>query len=193
INALNEHIQQLINPPEQGKREVTFKGIIFRVGDKVIQLVNQPEEGVSNGDIGEIVSIFKANENVDQVEQIVVLFDDKEVVYQRSDYINISHAYCVSIHKSQGSEFPIVLLPVFHSYHRMLRKNLLYTAITRTQSSLIICGERDSFLKGVQTLDTKQRFTYLIERLQRLSDDDGQTGMLEIDDEEESLSPYDFM
>ncbi len=193
INALNEHIQQLINPPEQGKREVNFKDITFRVGDKVIQLVNQPEEGVSNGDIGEIVSIFKANENVDQVEQIVVLFDDKEVVYQRSDYINISHAYCVSIHKSQGSEFPIVLLPVFHAYHRMLRKNLLYTAITRTQSSLIICGERDSFLKGVQTLDTKQRFTYLIERLQQLSDEGGQTGMLEMEVEEDSLSPYDFM
>lgn len=193
INALNQHIQELINPREKGKREVHFKDIHFRVGDKVIQLVNQPEEGVSNGDIGEIVAIFKANENVDQAEQIVVLFDDKEVVYHRSDYINISHAYCISIHKSQGSEFPIVVLPVFHAYNRMLRKNLLYTAITRTQSSLIICGEKDSFLRGIQTLDTKQRFTYLIERLQHHIQGKSVEGMLEVEDEEEALSPYDFM
>lgn len=193
INALNQHVQELINPWEKGKREVQFKDVHFRVGDKVIQLVNQPEEGVSNGDIGEIVAIFKANENVDQAEQIVVLFDDKEVVYHRSDYINISHAYCISIHKSQGSEFPIVVLPVFHAYNRMLRKNLLYTAITRTQSSLIICGEKDSFLRGIQTLDTKQRFTYLVERLQHHLQGENVEGMIEVEDEEDNLSPYDFM
>lgn len=194
INALNEHIQQLVNPPDKGKREIHFKNVVFRVGDKVIQLVNQPEEGVSNGDIGEVVSIFRANENVDQEEQIVVLFDDKEVVYHRSDYMNISHAYCVSIHKSQGSEFPIVLMPVFQSYNRMLRKNLLYTAITRAQHSLIICGEKDSFLRGVQTLDTKQRHTYLVERLRaHFTSEENESLVLEVDEEEESISPYDFM
>lgn len=194
INTLNEHIQALVNPKERGKREVQFKDVSYRVGDKVIQLVNQPDQGVSNGDIGEIVAIFKANENVDQAEQIVVLFDDKEVVYHRSDYINLSHAFCISIHKSQGSEFPIVLLPVFNAYNRMLRKNLLYTAITRTQQSLIICGERDSFLRGIQTLDTKQRHTYLVERLQQQLPSEHHGEEIHPDkDEEEELSPYDFM
>lgn len=194
INALNDHIQELINPKDSSKREVRFKDVFFRVGDKVIQLVNQPDEGVSNGDIGEIVAIFKTNENVDQAEQIVVLFDEKEVVYHRSDYNNLNHAFCISIHKSQGSEFPIVLLPVFNAYNRMLRKNLLYTAITRTQRSLIICGEKESFLRGIQTLDTKQRHTYLVERLQQqlIREEQGQQVAL-IEEENDELSPYDFM
>src|SRR5690625_6379855 len=80
------------------------------------------------------------------------------------------HAYCISIHKSQGSEFPIVLLPVVSSYHRMLRKNLLYTAITRGQDSLIICGEQPAFMRGIHTLDTNIRYTSLPEQLARQFD-----------------------
>src|SRR5699024_6739012 len=106
--CINKKLQALINPPAKGKREIKVFDDFFRVGDKVIQLVNQPEDGVSNGDIGEIVAIFKANENVDKKEEIVIAYDDLEVTYRRNEFQNIALAYCISIHKSQGSEFPIV-------------------------------------------------------------------------------------
>jgi len=190
ITLINKALQELINPRTKGKREVTANDVVFRIGDKVIQLVNQPEDQVFNGDIGEVVAIFRENENTENVEQLVVLFDDREVVYERKDYINLMHAYCISIHKSQGSEFPIVILPVVSSYHRMLRKNLLYTAITRGKQSLIICGEKQAFSRGIKTLDTNKRYTSLKEQLiGRLED----LPVPHEDEEEEEISPYDFM
>ncbi|MFD1018859.1 SF1B family DNA helicase RecD2 [Thalassobacillus hwangdonensis] len=187
IHRLNEEIQKLVNPKSNQKRDITFKDVTYRKGDKVIQLVNQPEEGVYNGDIGEVAAIFRAEENVDQVEQVVIDFDGKEVVYPKKDLVNITHAYCTSIHKSQGSEFSIVILPVVRSYRRMLRKNLLYTAITRSKQSLIICGDRQAFLEGIKTEDTNTRYTRLKEKLM----DNNATPFDE--NEEEELSPYDFM
>ncbi|MYL56119.1 ATP-dependent RecD-like DNA helicase [Virgibacillus halodenitrificans] len=191
ITTINRELQQLINPRDKRKREVKIADTIFRKGDKVIQLVNQPEDNVFNGDIGEVVAIFREDENTDNVEQLVVLFDEKEVVYERKDYVNIMHAYCISIHKSQGSEFPIVIMPVVSAYRRMLRKNLLYTAITRSKQSLIICGEQDAFLKGVQTMDTNKRYTTLKEQL--LERVQTQKTLLEEPVAEDDISPYDFM
>ncbi|APC50220.1 hypothetical protein BME96_08295 [Virgibacillus halodenitrificans] len=191
ITTINRELQQLINPRDKRKREVKIADTIFRKGDKVIQLVNQPEDNVFNGDIGEVVAIFREDENTDNVEQLVVLFDEKEVVYERKDYVNIMHAYCISIHKSQGSEFPIVIMPVVSAYRRMLRKNLLYTAITRSKQSLIICGEQDAFLKGVQTMDTNKRYTTLKEQL--LERVQTQKTQLEEPVAEDDISPYDFM
>lgn len=189
INVINKKLQALINPPAKGKREIKVFDDFFRVGDKVIQLVNQPEDGVSNGDIGEIVAIFKANENVDKKEEIVIAYDDLEVTYRRNEFQNITLAYCISIHKSQGSEFPIVILPIVPAYNRMLRKNLIYTAITRSQNSLIICGDKNAFFKGVETTETNLRYTSLKEQLQfKLSEEET---MPTTDSEE--LSPYDFM
>lgn len=192
ITLINKALQDLINPKSKGKREVKVNDIVLRVGDKVIQLVNQPEDQVFNGDIGEVVAIFEEDENTDHVEQLVVSFDDREVVYERKDYINLMHAYCISIHKSQGSEFPIVILPVVSTYHRMLRKNLLYTAITRGKQSLIICGEKQAFLHGIKKLDTNKRFTSLKEQLsERLLEMPISQNNNKI--EEEDISPYDFM
>ncbi|WP_117154585.1 ATP-dependent RecD-like DNA helicase [Paraliobacillus quinghaiensis] len=194
IHRLNEEIQKLINPKQKGRRELRTKDVIYRKGDKVIQLVNQPEDGVFNGDIGEIVAIFQEDENVDQVEQVVVLFDDKEVVYERKDLLNLMHAYCISIHKSQGSEFPIVVLPVVPSYRRMLRKNLLYTAVTRAKKSLILCGSKQAFLSGTQEVDTNRRYTTLADKLILILKKDEPQNIEEgQDNEEEALSPYDFL
>ncbi|SHF66714.1 SF1B family DNA helicase RecD2 [Ornithinibacillus halophilus] len=194
ITMINKAIQDLVNPKSRKKREVKTKDTTFRIGDKVLQLVNQPEDGVFNGDIGEVVAIFKEDENVENEEQLVVSFDDKEVVYERSDYVNIMLAYCISIHKSQGSEFPIVLLPMVSGYHRMLRKNLIYTAITRGKQSLILCGEKQAFFKGVQTLDTNKRYTSLRESLtERMGNKDENIETDKVESEDEELSPYDFM
>src|SRR5699024_7933077 len=131
-------------------------------------------------------------------------FDDVEVVYTRSQYLNIMHAYCISIHKAQGSEFPIVILPVVHRYSRMLRKNLLYTAITRCKKSLILCGEKNAFFKGIQTLDTNKRYTTLKQLLKEKTNEKQEqdvdkkeeimTGELpEPEADSEEISPYDFM
>lgn len=189
ITSINEQIQQVVNPKTKGKREVKTKDAVFRVGDKVIQLVNQPEDGVSNGDIGEIVAIFREDENKENVEQLVVSFDDKETVYERKDYINIMHAYCISIHKAQGSEFPIVIMPVVSTFRRMLRKNLLYTGITRGKKSLIICGEINAFLTGVQTIEASIRYTSLVAQLTERIEERKDT----TEETEEEISPYDFM
>ncbi|MBT2215109.1 ATP-dependent RecD-like DNA helicase [Virgibacillus dakarensis] len=191
ITIINKHLQQLINPKTKQKREIKVQDGLFRTGDKVIQLVNQPEDHVFNGDIGEVVAIFEEDENTEHVEQLVVSYDGREVVYERKDCVNIMLAYCISIHKSQGSEFPVVILPVVSGYHRMLRKNLLYTAITRSKQSLIICGEVNAFLRGIRTLDTNIRYTSLKEQMQeRLANlSDKQIA----EDEAKEITPYDFM
>lgn len=194
IHRINQEIQQIVNPKREGVRELRTKDTIFRTGDKVIQLVNQPEDGVFNGDIGQITAIFKATENVEKEEQLVVTYDDIDVVYNRKDLLNIMHAYCISIHKSQGSEFPIIVMPIDRSFRRMLRKNLLYTAITRAKKSLIICGNEQSFLAGIKEEDTNKRNTTLQERLTRvLNDDEYAQQLAEQSEEELNLSPFDFL
>jgi exodeoxyribonuclease V alpha subunit len=192
INRLNEALQEMINPPKEQRRSIKFNDIFFRTGDKVIQLVNQPEKGVYNGDIGEVVSILRAEETEEKLEQLVVNFDGKEVYYVRSDLLQLMHAYCISIHKSQGSEFGIVIMPVLPGYRRMLKKNLLYTAITRSKHSLIICGNEHAFIQGVQTEDQNVRNTTLTKRLEFMFGTEA-IELTQDNEEEEELSPYDFM
>ncbi|HLR64548.1 MAG TPA: ATP-dependent RecD-like DNA helicase [Pseudogracilibacillus sp.] len=199
IHAINVSVQQFINPQSDHKREVHFNDLTYRVGDRVIQLVNQPEDKVFNGDIGKIVQIFRKNETEDKEEQIVVQYDETDVLYKRSDYINMMHAYCISIHKSQGSEFPIVILPVVKTYRRMLRKNLLYTAVTRSTQSLVICGDMDAFLTGIKQTDIKERYTSLKEQIANDfgdTDDDKVTFIEEVETPvkvEENLSEEDIV
>lgn len=225
INEINKHLQQLMNPKQRNRRERTINEVTFRVGDRVLQLVNQPEDGVYNGDIGKIVHILSAKETDENEDQIIIQFDGKEVTYNRTAYLNFTLAYCISIHKAQGSEFPNVILPVVSSFRRMLRKNLLYTAITRSQQSLIVCGEIDAFFNGIQTIDTNNRYStlkeYLLVDSSEVAPDDSKnteeqtptnpeekiaildqensdeetfpTIEEEQDEDEEQLSPYDFL
>lgn len=166
IDAMNKALQEEFNPQREGKRQVLFGESIYRVGDKVLQLVNNPEEHVFNGDIGEIVSIIWAKENVDKEDQLVIQFDQKEVLYPKADWNQITLAYCCSVHKSQGSEFPIVVVPLVRQYYRMLRKNLIYTAITRARDYLILCGEEQAFIEGLRRQEDVTRNTYLKQTLQ---------------------------
>ncbi|EUJ26496.1 RecD/TraA family helicase [Listeria floridensis FSL S10-1187] len=166
IDVLNRNLQEIFNPNESGKRkEIQHGDVKYRVHDKVLQLVNQPEKNVFNGDIGEIVSILYAKENTEKQDQIVVQFDQNEVSYFRQEFNQLTHAYCCSIHKAQGSEFPIVIMPVVRSYYRMLRRDLLYTGVTRSQQFLILCGEEDAFRMGVERVSETTRKTTLLERL----------------------------
>lgn len=169
INAINKMMQEILNPKIANTvREVESFDKVFRVGDKVLQLVNMPEENVYNGDIGEITAIQFANENEDQVDKIFVLFDQTEVEYRRTDWQQLTLAYCCSIHKAQGSEFKMVILPLVNQYSRMLQRNLLYTAVTRSQQYLILCGEVSAFQKSAETLPPK-RATFLREFLTNFS------------------------
>ncbi|MFC7393233.1 ATP-dependent RecD-like DNA helicase [Scopulibacillus cellulosilyticus] len=165
IEAINESLQNLFNPPSDQKRSLTFGDRIYRIGDKVLQLVNNPEEHVFNGDIGEIVAIIMAKETADHEDMLVVSFDGIEVTYLKRDLNQITLAYCCSIHKSQGSEFPIVVLPVVKGYHRMLRRNLIYTAITRSKSYLIMCGDINAFSYAVERSDVDLRHSKLSQKL----------------------------
>ncbi|AQQ52932.1 SF1B family DNA helicase RecD2 [Planococcus lenghuensis] len=166
IDALNKLIQELVNGnPDGSRKELTFGDITYRIGDKVLQLVNQPESQVFNGDMGEVIAIFKAKENVEKQDLLVVSFDGIEVTYQRSDLNQLTLAYCCSIHKAQGSEFPIVVMPVVRSYMKMLRRNLLYTGITRSKNFLILCGDPEVFRFGITRSDGTERQTTLKSRL----------------------------
>ncbi|WP_409289438.1 ATP-dependent RecD-like DNA helicase [Peribacillus sp. SCS-37] len=168
IDRLNVLIQGILNPNEDGKkRELSFGDVTYRVGDKVLQLVNQPESSVYNGDIGQIVAILYAKENTEKQDMVIVSFDGLEITYTKSDLSQITLAYCCSIHKAQGSEFPIVIMPVVKSYYRMLRRNLIYTGITRSRKFLILCGEEEALRLGVERNNELGRKTTLCERLEK--------------------------
>ncbi|MFD1927346.1 ATP-dependent RecD-like DNA helicase [Sporosarcina siberiensis] len=165
IDALNTMIQKMVNPPGPKRKEVIFGEAVYRIGDKVLQLVNQPESNVFNGDMGEVVAILKAKETIDKKELLVVSYDGIEVNYERSDLKQITLAYCCSIHKAQGSEFPIVIMPIVRSHRKMLKRNLIYTGITRAKNFLILCGEPSEFRAGIARADELERQTTLKERL----------------------------
>ncbi len=165
VNQLNEELQAMFNPASEQKREIQFGESVFRTGDKVLQLVNNAEEQVFNGDMGEIVAIFRPNENEENEELMVISFDGREVVYKRSQYHQLTLAYSCSVHKSQGSEFPIVVMPFVRNYYRMLRRKLAYTGVTRSKSYLIMCGDPEAFRLAVSNDDEGIRFTHLQKRL----------------------------
>ena len=164
IDRLNAILQESLNPNPDGK-ELKFGDVTYRIGDKVLQLVNQPESNVFNGDMGEIVSIFYAKENTEKQDMVIVSFDGIEATYTRQDLNQITLAYCCSVHKSQGSEFPIVIMPIVKSYYRMLRRNLIYTGITRSKQFLILCGEVEAIELGVSRNDELNRQTTLKEKI----------------------------
>ena len=164
VDALNHACQKVFNPPSSDKREVVLSGRIFREFDKVLQLKNRPDDHVYNGDIGIIVDVIHPFESENNQLTLVVDYDGHYVEYQ-GDYLNqLTHAYALSVHKSQGSEYPIVLLIAVSEYKNMLQARLYYTAITRTANSLICIGEQSAFeiaareeMKLVRLSTLKQR------------------------------------
>lgn len=162
IDELNVQLQAIFNPKSSHKKEVMINGCIFREDDKVIQLTNMPEDNVFNGDIGRIISIENGSK-----KQIVIDFDGNEVKYTPSSYQKFKHAYAISIHKSQGSEFDTVVIPIVKSYHKMLYRKLIYTAVTRTKKKLIMIGELDAFLYAIHHNEVDMRRSTLKEMLKR--------------------------
>ena len=165
IDALNVTLQKVCNPPDDRKRELKVGYRTYREYDKILQLKNQPDDDVYNGDIGTLVEIIYAQESDVKMNTMIVDFDGIFVEYTTDSFINITHAYCVSIHKAQGSEYPIVIMPILKQNTRMLNRRLIYTGITRASRSLILLGSEDVFIKGINTLDHYDRNTTLTSRI----------------------------
>ncbi|MBF0769583.1 SF1B family DNA helicase RecD2 [Staphylococcus warneri] len=164
IKRLNQILQTILNPKEKDTREIEFGDVVFRKGDKVLQLVNRPNDNIFNGDIGVIVGIFWAKENALNKDVLVVDFEGNEITFTRQDLLELTHAYCTSIHKSQGSEFPIVIMPIVKQYFRMLQRPILYTGLTRAKQSLVLLGDPQAFDIGLNT-NGQKRLTQLYDIL----------------------------
>ena len=170
IENLNKVLQERINPPSSGKRQVEFGRTIFREGDKVMQMsnnydlewkkhgryANETGKGVFNGDIG-IVSTIDPN-----TSEVVVEFEDGRIcLYTRPDLIDLSLSYAITIHKSQGSEFDTVIIPAIAGPSIILTRNLIYTAVTRAKKMVVIVGEKLYLKRMVSNKYTATRFTLL--------------------------------
>lgn len=169
ITYLNEVLREYFNPASINKKEMQIGKTIYREGDKVLQLKNQPSDDVYNGDIGFIVEI-KNKEEDEEIKKstITVDFDGNFVTYDYSTFVNLTHAYCISVHKSQGSEYKNVFLLSFWEHRIMLKRKLLYTGITRTKNNLYILGDLSSFEFGIKQEDLKQKNISLKEKLIKL-------------------------
>lgn len=159
IDNLNKELQTIFNPSDIDKKEYRYNDVIYRENDKVLQLVNEPDLNVFNGDIGIIKNI-----NVLK-EEITIDYDGNIVIYKPKDLNKIKHGYIISIHKSQGSEFEFVIIPVCDSYKRMLYRKLIYTGITRAKTKLVLLGSVKSFTYAVLNGVERKRLTTLLDRI----------------------------
>ncbi len=157
IDNVNLVLRDIYNKKDINKNEIIFGSIIYREYDKILQLVNDVDKNIFNGDIG---FIKKINNN-----KIYIDFDNNIVEFSKKDLINIKHAYAISVHKSQGSEFDHVIIPVLKEYGFMLYNKLLYTGVSRAKKSLILMGEANIFLRGVNNDYSKERTSSLIEKI----------------------------
>ncbi len=165
IDNLNVELQKKFNPYSPAKKQLKVGYRTFRENDKILQLKNQPDDDVYNGDIGIITEIVPAEEDFDGKSRIIADFDGVIVEYTSDTFSNIALGYCISVHKSQGSEYPIVIVPILPEYSFMLQKRLVYTAVTRANRNLIMLGNRELFFKAIRQHDNYQRRTTMKQRL----------------------------
>ncbi len=165
IDNLNKLLQGIFNKEDAKKNELEFSDVTYRVGDKVLQLVNDPDNNVYNGDIGYISAIINSKKSASKRNEIWVDFDGNVVTYTPDKYINIRHGYAISVHKAQGSEFPMVIMPIVNSFNRMLYNKLIYTAVTRAKKVLMLVGDPRAFLNGVNNERVEIRKTTLKDKI----------------------------
>ncbi len=153
---LNMELQKAMNPGDDG---VNRFGRLYKVNDKVMQISNNYDKEVYNGDIGRVVSIDEEG------QEVVVSIDDREIIYDYSELNELVHAYAVSIHKSQGSEYKAVVIPILTQHYILLQRNLLYTGVTRGKKLVVIVGTRKAMAIAVKNNKTQKRYTLLNERM----------------------------
>lgn len=191
IDAINQLMQELLNPLQKGQISFEASQFQYRSGDKVIHLVNDAEVNVFNGDLGYITDLIPGKYTESKQDEMVIDFDGNEVIYPRNEWYKIRLAYAMSIHKSQGSEFPVVFLPITSASKRMLERNLIYTAITRAKSKLILLGELQAFDYATKHIGTSRK-TYLIERFIELTESSEEVNepILETENQIDPHQPY---
>lgn len=165
IDNLNKMLQEIFNPKSNDKNELIVGNKIYREGDKILELVNDSDNSISNGDLGYIINITNKEKNGNKKNEIIVDFDGNIVSFSPDKFINITHGYAISVHKSQGGEFNMVIIPFVNSFKRMLYNKLIYTAVTRAKSKLILLGSREAFIYGVNNDYVNNRKTTLKEML----------------------------
>jgi exodeoxyribonuclease V alpha subunit len=164
VREMNLLLQRQLNPPREGGMAVEKFGWQFRPGDKVLQTANNYDKDVFNGDIGQITAI-------DQVEkEVKINFEGREVVYEYGELDEIALAYAITIHKSQGSEFPAVIIPLATQQYLLLQRNLVYTAITRGKKLVILVGQRRALEMAIRNNKTSRRYGGLLARLQAVAE-----------------------
>jgi len=161
VRNLNMQLQNVFNPA-RGQAEVQRHGWTFRAGDKVLQTVNNYQKEVFNGDVGRVRAIAVED------QELTVDYEGRSVVYDFHDLDELSLAYALSIHKSQGSEYPAVVLPLHQQHFMLLQRNLLYTGITRGKQLVVLVGSRKALSLAVRRQDTAQRYSALAWRLHEL-------------------------
>ncbi len=154
VIQLNQALQQALNP-----KGASPKGFSFKTGDKVMHLKNNYTKEVFNGDIGIVTDINAQN------RQLTVAYDDRQVAYESEEFEDLTLAYAISVHKSQGSEYPAVVIPLMSQHYPLLQRNLLYTAITRGKKLVIIVGSRQALNRAVQNDKQRNRLSLLDKRL----------------------------
>ena len=159
IRELNTALQAALNPPRADRPEIERFGTKFRAGDKVLQTRNNYEKEVFNGDIGHVAAIDP------EAREVGIDFDGRRVVYQFGELDEVEPAYAISIHKSQGSEFPAVVIPLAMQHFLLLQRNLLYTGITRGKQLVVVAGQRKALATAVRQNDTRRRHGGLLARL----------------------------
>lgn len=163
IDELNDLLQDLLNQKESGKEEIKVNHMLFREKDKVLQLTNMPDENIFNGDIGQISKINKQSKK----HEIVVDFDGHLVKYSGNNLNNLTLGYTISVHKSQGSEFDYLILPIVKNYHKMLYRKLIYTAVTRCKKNLYLIGSLEALKMAIANNNTDIRKTTLKKRIEK--------------------------
>jgi len=158
--SLNTILQEILNPPAPERSEIEHLNRIFRVGDKVIQLRNNYDLEVFNGDIGTITEINPED------QEAVIEFPQGKIAFQSADFIDMAHAYAVTVHKSQGSEYPAVVLVASTQHYMMLQRNLLYTGLTRARKTMVFLGSRKAVAMAVNNNRIKMRNTIFSSLLQ---------------------------
>jgi exodeoxyribonuclease V alpha subunit len=161
--TLSEELQLLLNPPHRGMHEYRRASLLLRPGDKVIQSVNNYDLGVFNGDIG-----YVQETKVDG-GKLIVTFGDRPVTYEDEDVLDLRLAYAITIHKSQGSEFPVVIIPCTMQHYVMLQRNLIYTALTRAKKLAFFVGSRKALLHAARNTTSTERQTSLIDKITRVT------------------------
>lgn len=160
VRNLNARLQEILNPSQEETPEVLRYGITFRLGDKVMQTSNNYDKGVFNGDLGRV----KKTDMEDQ--ELTVDFDGQAVQYDFEELDELTLAYAMTIHKSQGSEYPAVIIPLCTQHYLMLQRNLLYTGVTRGKRLVVLVGSKKALSLAVGRQETRSRTTGLGRRLQ---------------------------